>query len=164
SSGPGAITHLSMVSAFSGLGLLDKVKHLPFQGSGPALQGMASGVIQFFGDTEILLTRGDFRPLIAFSAERLPGLPDVPTAAEVGIAPPLDELYLWGGLFAPAGLDPAVTEKLSSACQTAVASNGFKEFAERTATVIEYRDAAAFEAFFREQYEANAALIEAAGL
>ncbi|MEH6739105.1 MAG: tripartite tricarboxylate transporter substrate binding protein, partial [Sulfitobacter sp.] len=46
SSGPGAITHLTTVAAFSGLGVIDNMKHLPFQGSGPALQAMAAGTIQ----------------------------------------------------------------------------------------------------------------------
>lgn len=164
SSGPGAITHLTTVAAFSGLGVIDDMKHLPFQGSGPALQAMAAGTIQFFGDTELLMTRGDFRPLVVFNSERLESMPDVPTAAEVGIAAPLNELYLWGGLFAPADLDPAVTETLSTACETAINSDGFQEFATQTSTVLNYRNAADFDAFYRAQYEANSSLIEAAGL
>jgi tripartite-type tricarboxylate transporter receptor subunit TctC len=164
SSGPGAITHLTTVAAFSGLGIVDDMKHLPFQGSGPALQAMAAGTIQFFGDTELLMTRGDFRPLVVFNSARLESMPDVPTAAEVGIAAPLNELYLWGGLFGPAGLDPAVTETLSNACETAINSDGFQAFATETSTVLNYRNAADFDAFFRAQYDANAALIEAAGL
>ena len=164
SSGPGAMTHLTTVAAFSGRGIIDDMKHLPFQGSGPALQAMAAGTIQFFGDTEILMARGDFRPLVVFNAERLESMPDVPTAAEVGIAAPLDELYLWGGLFAPAGVEPAVAEKLSAACEAAVNSEGFKAFADSTSTVLNYRNGADFDAFFRAQYEANSALIEAAGL
>ncbi|MFT6104961.1 MAG: tripartite-type tricarboxylate transporter receptor subunit TctC [Paracoccaceae bacterium] len=164
SSGPGAITHLTAVAAFSGLGIIDDMKHLPFQGSGPALQAMAAGTIQFFGDTELLMTRGDFRPLVVFNSERLASMPDVPTAAEVGIAAPLNELYLWGGFFAPAGLDAGVTQTLSTACETAINSDGFQKFATDTSTVLDYRNAADFDAFFRAQYEANASLIEAAGL
>ncbi|MEH6522952.1 Bug family tripartite tricarboxylate transporter substrate binding protein [Sulfitobacter sp.] len=164
SSGPGAITHLTTVAAFSGLGVIDNMKHLPFQGSGPALQAMAAGTIQFFGDTELLMTRGDFRPLVVFNSERLDSMPDVPTAAEVGIAAPLNELYLWGGLFAPAGLEPEVTETLSTACEAAMNSDGFQEFATQTSTVLNYRNAADFNTFFRDQYKANASLIEAAGL
>jgi len=164
SSGPGAMTHLTTVAAFAGLGIFDDMKHLPFQGSGPALQAMAAGTIQFFGDTEILMTRGDFRPLMVFNSERLESMPDVPTAAEAGIEGPLNELYLWGGLFGPAGLEPAVTDKLSAACETAINSDGFQDFAEKTSTVLNYRNAADFDAFFRTQYEANSSLIEAAGL
>ena len=164
SSGPGAITHLTTVAAFSGLGIIDQMKHLPFQGSGPAMQAMAAGTIQFFGDTELLMTRGDFRPLVVFNNERLSSMPDVPTAAEVGIAAPLNELYLWGGLFAPAGLEPAVTQKLSAACETAINSDGFQKFAADTSTVLNYRNAADFDAFYRAQYAANSALIDAAGL
>ncbi|WP_299968046.1 tripartite tricarboxylate transporter substrate binding protein [uncultured Roseobacter sp.] len=164
SSGPGAMTHLTTVAAFAGLGILDKLKHLPFQGSGPAVKELTSGTIQFFGDTEILMSRGDFRPLMVFNSERLESYPDVPTATEVGIEAPLNELYLWGGLFAPAGLDPAVTSKLEAACETAVSSAGFQEFAANSGTVINFRGAEAFDTFFRQQYEANGALIEAAGL
>ncbi|MGY6633441.1 MAG: tripartite tricarboxylate transporter substrate binding protein [Alkalilacustris sp.] len=164
SSGPGAITHLSMVAAFEGLGLSDNVRHLPFQGSGPAMQGMAAGTISFFGDTELLMQGGDLRPLMVFNADRLEAHPDLPTAREVGVAPPLDELYLWGGLFAPAGLDEAIRAQLSDACDAAVHSDGFQEFAARTGTVLNFMDAETFEAFFRAQYDANATLIEASGL
>lgn len=164
SSGPGAITHLSMVAAFEGLGLSDNVRHLPFQGSGPAMQGMAAGTIQFFGDTELLMQGGDLRPLMVFNSERLEHLPDLPTANEVGVQPPLDELYLWGGLFAPAGLDDAVRDQLSEACRVATESEGFQEFADRTGTVLRYMDAHEFDAFYREAFGAASTLIEASGL
>lgn len=164
SSGPGAITHLTMVSAFAGLGIIDDMKHLPFQGSGPAIKELTAGNIQFFGDTELLIKRGDFRPLMVFNDERVENFPDIPTATEVGIEAPLNELYLWGGLFAPAGLEPEVTATLEAACDAAVASEGFQEFAANSGTVINYRGAEEFDAFYRAQYEANAALIEAADL
>lgn len=158
------MTHLTTVAAFAGLGVLDDMKHLPFQGSGPAFQAMAAGTIQFFGDTEILMQKGDFRPLMFFNDERLANFPDVPAAAEAGIAAPLNELYLCGGLFAPAGVDPAGATQLSSACETAVNSDGFKEFATNTNTVINYQNATDFDAFYRAQFEANSAIIDVAGL
>jgi tripartite-type tricarboxylate transporter receptor subunit TctC len=164
SSGPGAMTHLAMVAAFEGLGLMKSVKHLPFQGSGPAMQAMAAGTIQFFGDTEVLMKQGGLRPLGVFNDARLPGMPDVPTMTEVGIKPPLNELYLWGGLFAPAKLDPAVQQKLSAACKAAAESDGFKAFADKTGTVIRFMDHVAFNDFYRAQYQANVDLIKAAGL
>jgi tripartite-type tricarboxylate transporter receptor subunit TctC len=164
SSGPGAITHLTAVAAFQGLGVIDDVRHLPFQGSGPALQGIAAGTIQFFGDTEILMQGGGLRPLVVFNSERLASMPDIPTAAEIGIEPPLNELYLWGGFFAPAGTPPEVVQQLSDACGEAIASDGFQAFAEQTNTVLAYRNAEEFDAFYRAQYESNGAIIEAAGL
>ncbi|MEM6487974.1 MAG: tripartite tricarboxylate transporter substrate binding protein [Pseudomonadota bacterium] len=164
SSGAGAMTHLTAVAGFAGLGIIDDMVHLPFQGSGPAVQALTAGTIQFFGDTELLMKRGDFRPLMVFNDERLANYPDVPTAAEAGIEAPLNELYLWGGLFAPAGVDADVVATLEAACEAAVASDGFKEFAANSGTVINYRGAAEFDAFFRAQYEANSVLIDAAGL
>ncbi|EBA11111.1 Bug family tripartite tricarboxylate transporter substrate binding protein [Roseobacter sp. CCS2] len=164
SSGPGAITHLTMVAAMNGMGVMDQVKHLPHQGSGPAMQSMASGVIQFFGDTEVMMSRYDLKPLAVFADERIASLPDVPTATEAGIPAPLNELYLWGGLFAPAGLDPEVAETLAAACEVAVQSDAFQEFADNTGTVINYRGPSEFDAFFRQQWDANSTLIEASGL
>lgn len=164
SSGPGALTHLSMVAAFSGMNALKDVKHLPFQGSGPAMQAMAAGTIQFFGDTETLMKSGGLRPLGVFNDKRLANLPDVPTMSELGVKKPLNELYLWGGLFAPAKLDKAVQEKLSVACKAASESAGFKSFADKTGTVIRYMDFVEFEKFYRAEYAANINLIKAAGL
>lgn len=164
SSGPGAITHLTMVAAMSGMDVLDQVKHLPHQGSGPAMQSMASGVIQFFGDTEVMMSRYELKPLAVFADERLASLPDVPTATEAGIPAPLNELYLWGGLFAPAGLDDAITAQLAAACEGAVQSDAFLEFSANTGTVINYRGPEEFDAFFRQQWDANSTLIEASGL
>lgn len=164
SSGPGAITHLTMVSAMNGLGIMDKVKHLPHEGSGPAMKSMAGGVIEFFGDTEVMMSQYELKPLAVFADERLASLPDVPTASEAGIEAPLDELYLWGGLFAPKGLPEDVTETLAAACEDAVESEAFGDFAAKTGTVIAYRGPAEFDAFFREQYESNGTLIDAAGL
>ena len=153
-----------MVSAFSGLGIMDQMTHLPFQGSGPAVQALTAGTIQFFGDTELLMNRGDFRPLVAFNAERLANFPTCRPPRKSAIEPPLNELYLWGGLFTPAGVDAEVVAVLEQACDTAVHSDGFQEFAANSGTVINYRGSEDFDAFFRSQYEANAALIEAAGL
>lgn len=164
SSGPGALTHLAMVAAFSGMGVLNDVKHLPFQGSGPAMQAMAAGTIQFFGDTETLMSRGGLKALGVFNDQRLANLPDVPTMTELGIKKPLNELYLWGGLFAPAGLDKAIQMKLSDACKVASDSTSFKEFADRTGTVVRYMDAESFEKFYRDQYRDNVEIIKAAGL
>lgn len=164
SSGPGALTHLAMVAAFSGMGVLNDVKHLPFQGSGPAMQAMAAGTIQFFGDTETLMSRGGLKALGVFNDKRLENLPDVPTMTELGIKKPLNELYLWGGLFAPAGLDKAIQTKLSDACKVASDSAAFKEFADRTGTVVRYMDAEIFDKFYRDQYRDNVEIIKAAGL
>jgi tripartite-type tricarboxylate transporter receptor subunit TctC len=164
SSGPGALTHLAMVAAFSGMDALKDVKHLPFKGSGPAMQAMAAGTIQFFGDTETLMSRGGLKPLGVFNDKRLANLPNVPTMTEEGIKPPLNELYLWGGLFAPAGLDPAIQQKLSDACKVATESAGFKGFADKTGTVVRYMDAKSFTDFYRAQYGSNIELIKAAGL
>ena len=58
-----------------------QLKHLPFRGAGPAIKELTAGNIQFFGDTEVLMQRGDFRPLMVFNNERLENYPDVPTAA-----------------------------------------------------------------------------------
>ena len=114
-----------MVSAFAGLGIIDD-ETLAVPGSGPAIKELTAGNIQFFGDTELLMKRGDFRPLMVFNGERVESFPNVPTATEVGIEAPLNELYLWGVFLHPQGLT-WVTATLEAACEAAVASDGFQD-------------------------------------
>ncbi|WP_296421307.1 tripartite tricarboxylate transporter substrate-binding protein [Pseudooctadecabacter sp.] len=88
SSGPGAITHLTMVSAFAGLGIIDDMKPLPFQGVGPAIKELTAGNIQFFGGTGLLMDRGDFRPLTVFNDTRVENSPTCPSLPWSASRPP----------------------------------------------------------------------------
>ncbi|TFL16051.1 Bug family tripartite tricarboxylate transporter substrate binding protein [Jannaschia formosa] len=160
SSGPGTIPHLALAAVTDALGI--EGTHVPYDGTGPAMNALAGGEIQVFGDTPGVVRANDVRPLAILAPERHPDYPEVPTAAEEGFEN-LD-FSVWQGLVVPAGTDPAIRDQLSQACQAAMESEAFTSAMETAATGLTYRNAEEFEAFVRRNTETNRNILRDAGL
>ncbi|MGX9967062.1 Bug family tripartite tricarboxylate transporter substrate binding protein [Roseomonas sp. F4] len=121
SSGNATAAHLAAALFLNRAGL--EIQHVPYRGGTPALQDLLGGAIAFvFGtvSSSLQLVRdGRLRALAVSTASRIPNLADVPTVAEQGFAG--YELNEWNGLYAPAGLDAAVTQRLYEAARHALA-------------------------------------------
>jgi tripartite-type tricarboxylate transporter receptor subunit TctC len=91
-----------------------ELNHIPYKGSGPAMQDMASGQVKvsFAGIPNALshLKAGRLKALAVTTPKRWPELPEVPTVAEAGV--PGYEATLWLNLFAPAGTPPDIIKRL----------------------------------------------------
>lgn len=159
SSGPGTMPHIAMVATMDALGV--KARHMPDKGTGPAMKSLAGGVIHFFADTPPLLQKYDLKALAAFTAERIPSLPDVPTMKELGYDL---QFSVWRGLFAPAGTSPEIVETLSRACAEAVNSPEFQEMAGKLKTDPLCMDKDRFGQFVASEFEKNGEILKAAGL
>lgn len=128
--GIGAASHLCGVLLQDALGV--KVTEVPYQGTGPALTDLIGGQIDLMCDqttnTTNQILAGEIKAYAVTSADRLDNLPDVPTTVEGG----LDlQVGIWHGLYAPAGTDQAIIDRLSSALQVALADETIAErFAE----------------------------------
>ncbi len=90
--------------------------HVPYQGSGKAVQAvMGKEVALSFADAAAAtgqIKGGRLRALAVSTAQRVPGLAEVPTIAEAGY--PGFEVVLWSGLFAPRGTPPEVVRRLQA--------------------------------------------------
>ena len=79
-----------------------KLRHIPYRGSAPALQGLLAGDVDLMFDnlgvSLPLVASGQLKLLAVGSAQRLPALPDVPTIAETL---PGFEAVAWYGIVAP---------------------------------------------------------------
>jgi tripartite-type tricarboxylate transporter receptor subunit TctC len=121
SSGNATAAHLASALFLNRAGL--DIQHVPYRGGTPALQDLLGGNITFvFGtvSSSLQLARdGAIKPLAVSTTQRLAALPDVPTVAEQGF--PGYELNEWNGLYGPAGLGPAMTERLHAAALHALA-------------------------------------------
>lgn len=159
SSGPGTIPHLAMAAFVSEAGL--NAVHLPFDGTGMAMNAMAGGEIDLFVDTATVLEANNVVALAVFAPERLEAYPEVPTMNELGYDL---EFSVWQGLFAPDGLPENELADYSKACETSVNSAAFVELAEKTNTGVLYRGPEEFEAFVRENAEMNKRILKEAGL
>lgn len=120
SSGNGGATHMAMEYFKSLAGL--KVVHIPYRGTGPALNDVVGGQVDMIYDTLASsmshIKAGNLIPIALASPQRVKDLPDVPTFAELGLAKANDGF--WNGILAPAGLPADVLVKLHDAIVRAV--------------------------------------------
>ena len=114
SPGAGSPSHLAGASFSLMHG--NAVEHISFRGTAPMTQSMLANEVQMAFPTLLAVgaqvKAGKLRPLAVLSKQRIPELPDVPTAAEAGFP---DLLFgNWWVLSAPKGTDPAVINRVST--------------------------------------------------
>ena len=114
SAGPGSITHVG-AELFCSTAKV-KMLHVPYKGTGPALNDTIGGQTQvFFSATSALLPHvrsGRLRALAVTTKTRIAALPDVPTVAESGL--PDFEVVLWHGVIGPKGIPAQVVGRLNA--------------------------------------------------
>jgi tripartite-type tricarboxylate transporter receptor subunit TctC len=125
-----------------------KFQHIPYRGSGDAVQAVAAGqVLMTIADTGPMagpLKAGKLRALGLTAAKRNPAFPDVPTMAEAGI--PDMEISLWTGIVAPINTPPEIVSLLAQAIRQILVLDDVKKAMEaiavepRSTTPDEYRD------------------------
>jgi len=116
SSGQGGTSHL-IAELFNEAVGIENATHVPFKGTAPALQSVMAGETHYIfnniGVSQPLVAAGRLKGLAVTGDVRSPALPDVPTAAEMGIGG-LENAYTWLGLLGPANLPPGAASKLSA--------------------------------------------------
>ena len=130
SAGIGASNHLSgELLAVVGR---QKLTHIPYRGSAPALTDLLGGNITFMFDTlNTTMSRfetGALRPLAVTSPTRSPFLPKVPTMDEAGIQGYAETGgEMWWGVVGPAGIPPNVVKRLNEALVKALNSEDVRD-------------------------------------
>jgi tripartite-type tricarboxylate transporter receptor subunit TctC len=151
SSGNGGAPHLAGVLFQNVAGI--KMLHVPYRGSGPAVIDVGAGRVDIMFDAVpsllSLIQAGKLRPLAAASAERNPIVPSVPTFGELGIKGM--EISLWYGLEGPAGLPPAVVQKLNSALVKILKTDDVRENFAKQGAVASGGTPDEFAAFMRAE-------------
>ena len=114
SGGIGSSQHLAgeLINTMAGI----KMTHVPYKGGGPGLVDLLAGQVNVMASTILSVAphgrSGKLRVLGITTAKRSAAWPEIPTVAEAGIKG--YESIAWYGLVAPAGLQPAVLDKLSA--------------------------------------------------
>lgn len=118
----GASGHL-MGAYFAKLGDF-KTIHVPFRGSGPAVNELIAGRLDYFWTSFPSLKgfyeNGQIKVLALGSAKRDPAFPKVPTTGEEGF--PQLAIDFWFGLCAPAGTPAAIVSELQARVAKALQS------------------------------------------
>ena len=119
SSSSGGATHLAG-ELFKQMTGTDMV-HVPYRGSGPAVQDLIAGNVQAMFDSvpssAASARDGRLRALAVTTKNRIAPFPDLPTIAEAGV--PGYEISTWYGIWAPARTPPGVINRLQQAVAAA---------------------------------------------
>jgi tripartite-type tricarboxylate transporter receptor subunit TctC len=104
------------------------ITHIPYRGSGPALQDLIAGQVDVMfdglGSSATHIKSGRIKALAVASDKRAPGFPDVPSSTEGGV--PTYQVATWYGLWAPKGTPKDVIEKMQAELKKALNSDELK--------------------------------------
>ena len=160
SAGNGTITQLSweMLKLAAGVDMV----HVPYKGSGPAINDLLGGRVQGVVESVLLpyIKAGQMRPLAVAAETRWASLPDVPTIGEAGF--PTVKPSAWYGVFAPAGTPPAIVAKLSAVMLKIAADPELAGKFDGVGMVPTPMPPAAFAKVIHDDIVANAEVIKAA--
>ena len=127
SAGVGSGSHICplMLDAINGT----KIAHVPYRGSGPAMQDLVAGRLDFIAEQIAtivsLVEAGSIKAIAVLGEDRVPALPNVPTSKEAGL-PDLD-CGSWGALVVPKGTPEAIVRRLAQATDKALDAPALKE-------------------------------------
>lgn len=127
SAGTGSATHLGCLLMNYLLGL--NVTHVPYRGSGPAMQDLQGGRIDYLCDVMTTakppIDGGAVKGLAVFDAKRSPALPNIPTSVEQGVPDLI--AYTWNAIFLPKNAPAPIVAKLHDAALAAMHTPAVRE-------------------------------------
>ena len=123
--GIGASSHMACLLFTAKTGV--KPSQVAYRGTAPALNDLIGGHVDFFCEQVVSvaaqIAAGTIKAYAISASDRLPTLPDVPTAKEGG----LDyQMSIWAGIFAPKGTPKPVLAKLADALDKSLDDPGAK--------------------------------------
>jgi len=129
--------------------------HVPYKGSGPAitdvLGSQVDGMIDQLSASIGHIREGRMKALAVTSRARSPQLPNVPTLIELGVKD--FEVGTFTGIFGPAGMPAAVTEKLHLALKKALTVESVRERYRSMGVEIMDLSQAEFSAYVKTDFE-----------
>jgi len=150
SSGIGSINHMLGESFQAEAGV--KMIHVPYKGSGPAMQDVMGGQVDSlfdqFPSSKAFIDSGKLKAIGVISPHRIPGY-DVMTMEEAGMKGFTDEA--WYGLLAPARVSPEVLARLTDAMKKVMAAPELRAQLEKVGARPVGNSAAEFTAQIRSE-------------
>jgi len=142
---------------------------IPYKGTGPAMNDLLGGQVDFMIDqttnTTSHIKAGKIQVYAVTTPQRLPSLPEVPTMDEAGL--PNFRMTVWHALYAPKGTPKPIIEKLSKALQEGLKDSNLKQrYAELGAEAVAQDRATpeALRAHLKAQIEQWGPIIKKAGV
>jgi len=134
STGHGTSSYLAAIVVVNGLGIMDAVRHVHFEGTPQALASVAGKHLDFsICPTTAaipLVNAGKLKAILTIAEERDPAFPDVPIPKELGYK--MTAMPAVDGIVGPPNLPPDRVHVLETAFLKAVKNKNFLEWAERS--------------------------------
>jgi tripartite-type tricarboxylate transporter receptor subunit TctC len=164
SQGNGSLSHIG--TEMFKLQTKTSMVHIPYRGSGSAIQDVLSGQVQVFMTTPPSVMghvqAGKLKGFAVTGKTRHSGLPAVPTTAEAGMKG--FELEAWVGIFAPSGTPADVVTKLSGQIKAALELPETKTRADGAGIELRYLPPAALDSLVKTDTAFWEKTIKAAGI
>ncbi|WPG40625.1 tripartite tricarboxylate transporter substrate binding protein BugE [Variovorax sp. EBFNA2] len=162
--GTGSIGHLQM-ELYKGMAGAS-VTHIPYRGSGPALNDTVAGQVAMIFDNlpSALPFIKDRRliPIVVAASERLKDLPDVPTFKEVGLAPVNRMAYY--GIVGPKGLSKDVVDKVHAAARKSLEDPAVRKRIQDTGSFVVGNTPQEFTQQIAAEFDVYKKVVDTAGL
>jgi tripartite-type tricarboxylate transporter receptor subunit TctC len=166
SAGTGSAIHLGCALMNSVTGL--NITHIPYRGSNPAMQDLASGRVDYLCDivttAKPQIDGGTVKAIAVLDDIRSAALPDVPTAKEQGYDV---KAYTWNAFFVPKGTPEAIASKLNQAMLEAMKTQSVREKLDAVGLRLVSEDRATpayLDRFVKSEIAKWAELIKASGI
>ena len=125
--GVGSVSNVSCELLNSVLGI--KPVGVPFNGTGPAMNALVAGQVDYMCDQIVnavpQVNGGTIKAYAVATPERNPSLPDVPTTTEAGL--PAFQAQAWNAIFAPKGTPAPIVATLNAAIAKALDDENVKK-------------------------------------
>jgi tripartite-type tricarboxylate transporter receptor subunit TctC len=167
SAGPGSATHMGCL--LLNYVLKTNMTHVPYRGTGPAMQDLLGGRIDML--CEVITTGkpqvegGGVKAIAIMDKSRSSALPNLPTTGEQGT--PGLEAYTWNAIFLPKGAPDAIVNKLNAATLGAMKTPAVRDRLQGLGAQIVSDDRATPQylgQFLKSEIEKWAAPIKASGV
>jgi tripartite-type tricarboxylate transporter receptor subunit TctC len=166
SAGTGSAIHLGCALMNSVTGL--NITHIPYRGSNPAMQDLASGRVDYLCDivttAKPQIDGGTVKAIAVLDDSRSTALPDVPTAKEQGYDV---KAYTWNAFLLPKGTPDLIVDKLNHAMLETMKTQAVREKLDAVGLklVSEERATPAYlDQFVQSEIAKWATLIKASGI
>lgn len=164
SSGTGSTQHLAGEMFMNLTGV--KMVHVPYKGSGQAIQDLIGGHVSMNFDTmpPVLehIRSGKLRALAVTTPRRASQLPDVPTLEELGLKG--FEMTNWYGLMAPGSTPRALINQINADVNRVLKEPAIREKLQAVGTDIGGGTPEEFDAFLRTELAKYARLVKSTGV
>lgn len=151
SQGNGSVSHIGTEIFEQATGI--KFTHVPYKGSGQAIQDVLAGQVQVFITTPPSVMghvqTGKLKALAVTGKARHPMMPNVPTVAEAGLLG--FELESWVALYAPTGVPSVVVNKLTQDVKKALELPEVKQRADAAGIEVRYLNPQATDAVLKKE-------------